>query len=208
MINMSMRLIGSLTSPYARKVRIFLLEKKIDFDFVTDDVFAKIPLVSQFNPLGKVPCLLLEDGKTLFDSRVIIEYVNGLSPLGQLIPKEGRERAEVKCWEALADGILDAAVLVRLEKVLRPIEKQSEEQMARQWAKVTAGIAHAAQHLGQSEFCEQKTFTLADIALCSCLGWLDFRFPEYRWGDQHVNLREYYDRMVLRPSFISTIPKA
>ena len=104
-----MKLIGSTSSPYVRKVRIVMAEKKLDYEFVTEDVWAADSTIGQSNPLGKVPCLVMEGGEALFDSRVIVEYLDTLSPVGKLIPAVGRERAEVKTWEALADGVLDAA---------------------------------------------------------------------------------------------------
>ena len=110
-----MKLIGSTTSPYVRKVRVVMAEKKLEYSFVTEDVWAESTTISSANPLGKVPCLIMEGGEALFDSRVIVEYLDTLSPVGKLIPTLGRERAEVKTWEALADGVLDAAVLARLE---------------------------------------------------------------------------------------------
>lgn len=110
-----MKLIGSPTSPYVRKVRVVLAEKKLDYRFQTEDVWSEETAINASNPLGKVPCLVMEGGEAVFDSRVIVEYLDTLSPVGRLIPAQGRERAEVKTWEALADGVLDAAILARLE---------------------------------------------------------------------------------------------
>src|SRR5450830_1833731 len=130
-----MKLIASLASPYVRKVRIVMAEKKIDYDLVLEDVWSPDTAIQQSNPLGKVPCLMMDDGGAMFDSRVIVEYLDILTPVGKLIPVSGRERAEVKCWEALADGLLDAAILVRLE-MQRPSEAQSERWIQRQQSKV------------------------------------------------------------------------
>src|ERR1700757_1136627 len=124
-----MKLIGSLTSPYVRKVRVVLAEKKLDYNFVLEDVWSSDAILSS-NPLGKVPVLVMEGGEAVFDSRVIVEYVDTLSPVGRLIPQSGRERVEVRCWEALADGMLDAAVLIRLEGVVREAEQRSESWVA------------------------------------------------------------------------------
>jgi len=112
-----MKLIGSNTSPYVRKVRIVMAEKKLDYQYVTEDVWSDKTNIKEANPLGKVPCLVMEGGDALFDSRVIVEYLDTLSPVGKLIPSIGRERAEVKTWEALADGMLDAAILARMEAI-------------------------------------------------------------------------------------------
>ena len=108
-----MKLIGSPTSPYVRKVRIVFFEKKVDVDLEIENVWAPDTKITNYNPLGKVPCLLLDDGEAIYDSRVIAEYVDTLSPVGKLIPTESRERATVKTWEALADGIKDAGILAR-----------------------------------------------------------------------------------------------
>src|SRR5262249_60740692 len=105
-----MKLIASLTSPYARKVRIALAEKKIEYELVEAAPFAPDTAVPSYNPLGKVPVLVLDDGTNLFDSRVIVEYLDTVSPVSRLIPEPSRQRIAVKRWEALADGICDAAV--------------------------------------------------------------------------------------------------
>jgi len=94
-----MKLLGSKTSPYVRKVRIVMLEKKLDYVFVPEDVWSEQTTITETNPLGKVPCLIMEAGEALFDSRVIVEYLDTLSPVGKLIPAVGRERAEVKTWK-------------------------------------------------------------------------------------------------------------
>ena len=111
-----MKLIGAVASPYVRKVRVVMHEKKLDFEFVTEDVWSNDTRITDSNPLGKVPCLVLEGGEAVFDSRVIVEYLDALSPVGKLIPATARDRAAVKTWEALADGLLDASILARLEK--------------------------------------------------------------------------------------------
>ena len=201
-----MKLIGSVTSPFVRKVRVVLAEKKLDSTFVQENVWAADTLIQQTNPLGKVPCLVMEDGSTLYDSRVIAEYLDTLTPVCKLLPPNGRERAEVKVWEALADGVLDAAVLVRLEKTLRPPEQQSPEWIERQWSKVHAGLRVMSERLGDSAFCMGVHYTLADVAVGCALGWLAFRFPEIGWRDDYPNLARLFDKLSERPSFKDTIP--
>mgnify|MGYP003336405595 FL=1 len=110
-----LKLIGAVASPYVRKVRVVLMEKKLDHQFVPEDVWSATTRITDANPLGKVPCLVLDGGEAVFDSRVIVEYLDTLSPVGKLIPTTGRERAAVKTWEALADGLLDSSILARLE---------------------------------------------------------------------------------------------
>ena len=201
-----MKLIGSVTSPFVRKVRVVMAEKKLDFTFIQENVWAPETTIQQTNPLGKVPCLVMEDGSTLYDSRVIAEYLDTLTPVCKLLPPNGRERAEVKVWEALADGVLDAGVLVRLEKTLRPEQQQSQDWIDRQWTKVHAGLRAMSEGLGEAPFCMGKHYTLADVAVGCALGWLAFRFPEVAWRDDYPNLARLFDKLSERPSFKDTLP--
>ena len=125
-----MKLIGALSSPYSRKVRIVLAEKHIDYDLVVDNPRDTATRVPDFNPLGKIPVLVLDDEIALFDSRVIVEYLDSASPVGRLIPDDTRQRIQVRRWEALADGCMDAVVSIVYEK-RRPAEQQSAEWVAR-----------------------------------------------------------------------------
>ncbi|HTN65309.1 MAG TPA: glutathione S-transferase C-terminal domain-containing protein [Burkholderiaceae bacterium] len=203
-----MKLIGSIASPYVRKVRVVLAEKKLDCEFVLEDVWSADSTVQQSNPLGKVPCLVMEDGGAMFDSAVIAEYLDTLTPVGKLLPaNSSRERAAVKCWEALADGVLDAAVLVRLEKTSRAPEQQSPAWIERQMSKVEAGLRAMSNGLGETPFCAGNHFTLADIAVGCALGWLAFRFPEIDWRGEYPNLARLYDKLAERPSFQETVPR-
>ncbi len=201
-----MKLIGSLTSPYVRKVRVVMLEKKIDYDFSLDNVWAPDTAIQESNPLGKVPCLVMEDGGAMFDSRVIVEYLDTLTPVGKLIPPNGRERAEVKCWEALADGVADAAMLVRLEHTLRPQEIRSKDWLDRQMKKVNAGLHAMSIGLKDTAFCAGNQYTLADVSVGCVLGWLSYRFPEIKWRDDYPNLDKLYEKLSERPSFKETAP--
>lgn len=203
-----MKLIGSLASPYVRKVRVVMAEKKLDYEFVLENVWSADTVIQQSNPLGKVPCLIMEDGGAMFDSRVIAEYLDTMSPVGKLIPGQGRERAEVKCWEALADGVLDAAIAVRLERTQRPESQQSQAWMERQWGKVTAGMKAMSAGLGDKPYCTGNSYTLADVAVGCALGWLNFRFPEYQWREDYSNLVRLLDKLSERPSFKDTVPQA
>jgi glutathione S-transferase len=203
-----MKLIGATASPYVRKVRIVMAEKKLDYDFVLEDVWSADTTISQSNPLGKVPCLVMEGGEALFDSRVIVEYLDTLSPVGKLIPAVGRERAEVKTWEALADGVLDAAVLARLEANWggRKKAERSQAWIDRQLAKVNASLKAMSQGLGDKPFCAGIYLSLADIAVGCALGYLEFRFPEIDWRGSYPNLGKLYDKLMTRPSFAETRP--
>jgi glutathione S-transferase len=204
-----MKLLGSLASPYVRKVRIVMAEKKLEYEFVLEDVWAQDSTIAQNNPLSKVPCLIMEGGEAVFDSRVIVEYLDALSPVGKLIPANGRERAEVKTWEALADGVCDAAILVRLEKhmpAVRTEQQQSPVWIARQMAKINAGLEAMARGLGDKPFCAGNTYSLADVAVGSALGYLNFRFPEIDWATEYPNLAKLTTKLFARPSFADTMP--
>ena len=201
-----MKLIGSLTSPYVRKVRIVLAEKKIEYEFVLDSPWSPESTVPNVNPLGKIPVLVLDDETALFDSRVISEYLDNVAPNNKLMPAPNRERTEVKRWEALADGICDAAALLFLEKK-RPEPQQSPDWIARQESKMIRAIDYMASELGDNACCIGMHFSLADIAAVCALGYLAFRFPEIDWSEKHPNLARLYNKLMLRPSFADTVPQ-
>ena len=203
-----MKLIGALTSPYVRKVRIVMAEKKLDYHLILEDVWSADTVIGDSNPLGKVPCLIMEGGEALFDSRVIVEYLDTLSPVGKLIPPSGRERAEVKTWEALADGILDAAILARLEATW-PLRKDGERSPAwieRQMKKIDASLAAMDRALSNRVYCAGTHMSLADISVGCALGYLDFRFPQIDWRSAHPNLGQLQERLTQRQSFKDTLP--
>ena len=201
-----MKLIGSLASPYTRKVRIVLAEKKIDYDFEIDDPWKADAKAAKLNPLGKVPALLLDDGRTLFDSRVIVGFLDNASPISRLVPAENRERVEARRWEALADGVLDAGVLARLENQ-REAKLRSAPWIERQMGKVRAGLAAMDSELGDKPWCVGNGYTLADIALGVCIGWLDFRYPKMDWRKDQANLARAFAKLSERQSFSDTLPK-
>ena len=150
----------------------------------------------------------MEGGEAVFDSRVIVEYLDTLSPVGKLIPTQGRERAEVKTWEALADGVLDAGVLARLEATW-PHRQDSERSQAwidRQLQKIDAGLTSMSQGLGDKPFCSGIHLSLSDIAVGCALGWLELRFPDIAWRTEYPNLGKLHDKLMLRTSFADTVP--
>ena len=204
----TMKLIGSTTSPYVRKVRVVMSEKKLDYQFILDDVWSSDTKIGQTNPLGKVPCLLTESGEAFHDSRVIVEYLDTLSPVGKLIPPAGRERAEVKTWEALADGLLDAAVLARLEATWagRTAEQRSPTWIDRQMDKINRALKAMSQGLGDKPFCSGIHLSLSDVAVGCALGYLDFRFAHIDWRGAHPNLAKLADKLNQRPSFVDSQP--
>jgi len=200
------KLIGSLTSPFVRKVRIVAAEKHIDYQFIVDVPWEATTHVPDYNPLGKVPVWVMDDGRSLFDSRVICEFLDHISPVHPLIPREARPRIAVKRYEALADGIIDAAALVFMERK-RPAEQQSAEWITRQIDKVNRGLAALSTDLGKNDWCAENAYTLADIAVGCALGYLDLRFKgEIDWRRNHPGLAELFDRLMERPVFKDTVP--
>ena len=204
-----MKLIGALTSPYVRKVRIVLAEKKLDYQFELEDVWNESGILKA-NPLGKVPCLVLEGGEAVFDSRVIVEYVDTRSPVSRLIPDSGRGRTEVRTWEALADGLIDAAILARLEATWAGREdgQRCQAWIERQMSRVHSALAAMSTGLGDKPWCSGIHLTLADIAVGCALGYLDFRFPHIAWRDTCPNLAKLAEKLNARQSFVDTRPPA
>ena len=201
-----MKLLGSLTSPFVRKARIVLAEKKIDYTFELENPWDDKSRVPDANPLGKVPVLVLEDDSTLFDSRVIVEFLDSVSPISRLIPSNNREKIEVKRWEALADGVLDAAVAIVMERH-RPVKQKSEATIKRQMDKIERGLAVMSRDLDDKPWCTGNAFTLADIACGVALGYLDFRHGSYDWRVLHANLAKLAAKLAERSSFADTVPR-
>lgn len=200
-----MKLIMTPTSPFARKVRIVMAEKRIEYEPVVDIPWDAGTHVPDYNPLGKVPVLVLDDGHTLFDSRVIVEYLDTVSPVSQLIPKDSRQRLAVKRWEALADGISEAAGIIFLEKK-RSESQQSQKWILRQEQKVFRGLEAMTEELGEKNWCTGEFFNLSDIAVGCALGYLDLRFPEIKWREAHPVLARLADKLSQRSSFKDTLP--
>ena len=204
-----MKLFGSTTSPYVRKVRVVMAEKKLEYQFEPTDVWAADTDIAATNPLGKVPTLqFLKSGDVIYDSRVIAEYLDTLSPVGKLVPASSRDRLDVKVWEALADGVCDAGALARLEAVWdgRSEAERSQAWIDRQVLKVNDGLKSMSQGLGDKPYCSGIHLSLSDIAVGCALGWLEFRFPEIAWRSEYPNLGKLLDKLMQRPSFADTKP--
>jgi len=202
-----MKLLGTPTSPYTRKVRVVLAEKRIDYDFVIDPPYEAATRVSAFNPLGKVPVLVLDDATTIFDSRVIVEYLDNASPVTKLLPENTRHRIETRRWEALADGCTDAAAAIVMEK-RRPQELQWAAWFERQQDKIARALQMMSDDLGARAWCCGDFFNLSDIAVACCLGFLDLRLPEVAWRETYPNLARLSEKLAQRPSFKDTVPPA
>jgi glutathione S-transferase len=203
-----MKLLAALISPYTRKVRIFLAEKKIDCEMQIVDVQPVQNPVNAHNPLGKIPTLVLDDGTPLYDSRVIVEFLDSVSPISRLIPDGTRDRVAVRRWEALADGVVDAGILVRYESV-RDKKEQSPAWVDKQVARMHRGMAQLEADLAERTWCHGDRYSLADIAVGCCVGWLDFRKPGgVDWKAQYKATAKHYDKLMERPAFSETVPAA
>lgn len=199
-----MKLIGTHTSPYVRKVRVVLAEKKMDYDFVVESPRAPGSTLLGINPLGRVPTLVLDDDTPLFDSSVIVEYIDSITPNNKLFPAPNRERTEVKRWEALADGLCETAINIVMEH-RRPEKEQSAEWITRQQEILTRTLRFMESQLGEKSFCMGTHFSLADIVVGVALSYLDLRFQGMQWADNHPNLARLYEKLQQRPSFMETV---
>ena len=198
-----MKLYGSLTSPYVRKVRILIREKNLACEFVVADAWAADSPIPALNPLGKVPALALDNGDVLFDSPVIVEYLDSLKAPA-LLPVSGAARWETLRWQALADGMLDATVS-RLLEVRRPAEQQSAENVRRQEDKIARSIEYTEQRLSRESWLRENRFTLADLVMAVALEYIDFRYP-HNWRGRHARLAQWLSGVSVRPSLIETRP--
>lgn len=205
-----MKLIGSLTSPFVRKVRIALIEKNLPFELLIDMPMSAETKVPNYNPLGKIPVLIGADGSIWFDSDLLIEYLETLDlPRGAaqipLLPQDRRAALPVRQTLALADGIADASVLIYLEKN-RAADKQDAQWVARQRAKIERGLAALDELAKNKTYLHNEVFSAADIAVGCILFWMEFRLPELPWRAQHPALNALCERLSQRPSFAQTIP--
>jgi glutathione S-transferase len=199
-----MKLVIAKPSPYARKARVALIEKRIPFETVIDAPWNPGTEAPSFNPLGKIPVLVLDDGRVVHDSKVIVEYLETLEQPPRLIPTDPLLRVAHKQIEATADGICDAVVLLVLERARAP-GLQSTDWIARQLGKVKAGTKALAGELGGRQWFVGAELGLADIAVGCMLGYLDLRLPEFGWRSRYPNLVAFAERIFARPSFAATI---
>lgn len=195
-----MKVMGGDRSPYVRKVRIVLEEKAVAYEYIQARPSTPDSPVPEYNPLAKIPVLITDEGKAIYDSPVIVDYLDARFREPRLIPAELEQRVDVKRWEALGDGVTDAIVAAShdYDKV------QSAEWHAKQRLKITRGLAVMAKDLGARTFCYGSAFSLADIAAGYALGYLDVSLPDIDWRPAHPNLAQLALRLAERPSFRKT----
>ena len=197
-----MKIYGSVTSPYVRKVRILALEKGIACEFITADAWGAESPIPKLNPLGKVPVFERDDGKILFDSPLICEYLDSLkSPA--LIPVSGEPRWQALLVHALAQGMLDATV-ARLLESRRPDPQKSTDAIARQEQKIAQSLAYASGLIAGRQYLVGERFGYADLCLAVALDYVDFRYA-HPWRDKHAALGRWLAAINDRPSFRETM---
>lgn len=202
---MMLKLISATPSPYARKVRITLAEKAIPFELVTEVPWNSTTATPLYNPLEKLPVLVLPDGSGVYESRYILEWIEAKYPTPPMLPDDIDARLFARKVEVVADGVCDALVLIFWEQH-RPEELQSKAWKARQMRKVDGGVAALAAWVGTKPYIVEGTFGLADVAAGTLCRYMDVRFPSYDWRTQHPGLSDYSDVLERRPSFQNTVP--
>ncbi len=200
-----MKLFASLTSPYARKIRILLAEKALPFELVVDSPWEVNTRVPEVNPLGKVPALVTEGGEVFFDSPVVAGYLEALNVAPHMLPGDPLERVRVRQVEALADGVTDAAVAALLES-RRPDGERSDREIGRQKEKIDRGLAELERRATGRTWMHGDSLTLGDIAVGVALAYLDLRFPDHGWRTRYPSLAQLAERLFARESFASTVP--
>lgn len=199
-----MKLIGSYTSPFVRKISVLLLEKGITFEFVNEQPYNAENGVAQYNPLGKVPALLTDDGECWFDSPIIAEYIELLGIAPAMVPREPKAALAVRQIEALADGIMDAA-LASVREQARPAAQQSETELLRQREKINRSLDRCEQLLEDGSI-KTDTLNLATIALACAVGYLNFRHVSPGWCVERPQLVKLAETLFQRESFARTEP--
>lgn len=200
-----MKLLSARPSPYARKVRIALAEKGLDFELITEVPWNEGASTPAYNPLEKLPVLILDDGETVFESDYILEWLEAKRPAPPLVPSDPDQRLAARRFEVVADGVCDAFVLYFFESMREP-DKQSQPWMDRQMRKINGGVADLARRVPADGFCVGDAFSIADIAVGTVMLYLDVRCPDYEWRSAHPELAQAVDRLAARPSFAATKP--
>lgn len=199
------KLISATPSPYARKVRIALAEKNIPFELMTEVPWDSTTVTPKYNPLEKLPILILDDGSSVYESDFILQYLELKFPRPPLLPQDVDGQIDARRFEVLCDGVCDAVVQTFFER-MRPADQVSKEWTARQRRKIDGGIGDIARRIGDRAFAVGNSFTLGDIAVGTVLGYLSVRYAEYDWRKQYPNLAAFSARLEQRPSFAATVP--
>ena len=182
-----MKLISATPSPYARKVRIALAEKGLAFELITEVPWNEDTRTPLYNPLEKLPILLLEDGTSVYESHFILEYLEVKHPAPPLLPTDPDGALAAKRLQVLGDGVCDAFVLLFFER-MRPADQRSASWMARQQRKIEGGVREIERLIGTRQWAVGDSFGLGDITVRCTLAYLDVRWPEFDWRGSYPNL--------------------
>ena len=199
-----LQLISATPSPYARKVRIALAEKGIDFELLTEVPWNDTTSTPKFNPLEKLPVLIFEDGSSVYESSYILQYLELKYPSPPMLPADVDGILAARKLEVLCDGVCDALVLTFFERMRA--ESASPEWLARQRRKIDGGVKEMARIVGKGDWAVGDRFSLGDIAAGTLVGYMAVRFPELPWRTQYPNLAALSDRLEQRPSFKNSVP--
>ena len=200
------KLISATPSPYARKVRIALAEKGLPFELLTEVPWDSTTSTPRYNPLEKLPVLLLPDGTSVYESSYILQYLELKHPEVPLLPDDIDGKLAARKLEVLCDGVCDAVVLSLFEK--KRADGGSPEWLARQRRKIEGGVAEMAKIVGSRAWAVGDRFSLGDIAVGTALGYLAVRFQEMPWRTLYPGLALVSDRLEQRPSFKDSVPYA
>ncbi|ADO46426.1 glutathione S-transferase [[Enterobacter] lignolyticus] len=199
-----MKLIGSYTSPFVRKISVLLLEKGIPFEFINELPYNAENGVARYNPLGKVPALVTDDGECWFDSPIIAQYIELLNITPAMVPREPKAALHIRQLESLADGIMDAGLTI-VRELARPAAQQSETELLRQREKITRSLDALEGYAADGTLKADET-NLATIAVACAIGYLNFRHVSPGWCAARPHLVKLVDTLFQRDSFARTEP--
>ena len=196
----TLKILGDYPSPFVHKSLLVLREKGVEYEWVRDSPLKPGNSISRLNPLGKIPILLPVGGEPIYDSSVIVEFVDNLKPQPMLIPRSGHDRVGVRQWEALADGLCDTGYAYMAE-TRRPSTERSESWMKTWFSRIENALATLSAKLGEKRWCHGEDLTLADLCVGAALTYVDIRFKRIDWRLAHPNLDALASRLFQRPSF-------
>ena len=202
-----MKLIIATPSPYARKVRVIMREKNINFEEIIDVPWNTDTLTLGINPLGKIPILLRDGHEPLFDSKVIVQFLDKYKQKPLFYPKDPDENISARLVETVVEGICDSIVLLFLENS-RNETLRSKTWIKRQEKKIIEGVKYLSNNLQEKKYFVGNFFNIADVSVFTCLEYLDLRFSKFKWRDRYQNLVSYWLIHKNRQSFIETKPVA
>ena len=200
-----LKLLSATPSPFARKVRVVLLEKNIPFELKTINPWNMNADIERFNPLGKIPVLITANNETIYDSKFIIELIEHNYPDPAVFPTDAKTKFKAQQIQVIADGICEAVILLFFENI-RPDPQQSKPWSERQIKKISNGLQALEQQISNDEFCVDNTFGIADISVVSAVDYLSLRFKKYEWRNKLTRISKFVARQSARQSFIETMP--